>query len=29
VLALLGWFIENTARISDEMVRVINPKKPQ
>lgn len=27
VLALPGWFIENTARISDDMVRVINPKK--
>ncbi len=29
VLALPGWFIENTARISDDMVRVINPKKSQ
>ncbi len=29
VLALPGWFIENTARITDDMVRVINPKKSQ
>lgn len=29
VLALPGWFIENTARISDDMVRVINPKRSQ
>lgn len=29
VLALPGWHIENTARISDDMVRVINPKKSQ
>lgn len=27
VLALPGWFVENTARISEGMVRVINPKK--
>jgi len=26
VLALPGWFVENAARITDEMVRVINPK---
>lgn len=26
VLALPGWFVENTARISDGMVRVVNPK---
>lgn len=29
VLALPGWFVENTARITDDMVRVINPKKSQ
>jgi hypothetical protein len=29
VLALPGWFIENTARISGDMVRVINPKRSQ
>ena len=29
VLALPGWYIENTARITNEMVRVINPKKSQ
>ena len=29
VLVLPGWFIENTARITDDMVRVINPKKSQ
>jgi hypothetical protein len=29
VLALPGWFVENTARITDEMVRVINPRKAQ
>ena len=29
VLALPGWFIENTVRISDDMARVINPKKSQ
>ena len=29
VLALPGWFIENTARVTDGMVRVINPKKSQ
>ncbi len=29
VLALPGWFIENTAGITDDMVRVINPKKSQ
>lgn len=29
VLALPGWFIENTARISDDMVRVVNPKNVQ
>lgn len=29
VLALPGWFIENTARVTDSMVRVINPKKSQ
>ncbi|MDD5296404.1 MAG: nuclease-related domain-containing protein [Rhodocyclaceae bacterium] len=27
VLALPGWFVKNTAPISDNMVRVINPKK--
>lgn len=27
VLALPGWFVENTAKITDDMVRVINPKK--
>lgn len=27
VLALPGWFVENTARISEGMVRVINPRK--
>lgn len=27
VLALPGWYVENTVRITDEMVRVINPKK--
>lgn len=26
VLALPGWFVENAARVTDEMVRVINPK---
>ncbi len=26
VLALPGWYVENTARITDDMVRVINPK---
>lgn len=26
VLALPGWYVENTARITDEMVRVLNPK---
>ncbi len=26
VLALPGWYVENTARITDNMVRVINPK---
>ena len=26
VLALPGWFVQNAARITDEMVRVINPK---
>jgi nuclease-like protein len=26
VLALPGWFVENSARISDGMVRVLNPK---
>lgn len=26
VLALPGWFVENTARITDGMVRVVNPK---
>ena len=29
VLALPGWFVENTARITDDMVRVINPKNSQ
>ena len=29
MLALPGWFIENTAGITDDMVRVINPKKSQ
>lgn len=29
VLTLPGWFIENTARITDDMIRVINPKKSQ
>jgi hypothetical protein len=29
VLALPGWYVENTARITDEMVRVINPKNSQ
>lgn len=29
VLALPGWYVENTARITDDMVRVINPKKAQ
>lgn len=27
VLALPGWYVENTARIGDDKVRVINPKK--
>lgn len=26
VLALPGWYVENTARITDDMVRVVNPK---
>lgn len=29
VIALPGWFVENTARITENMVRVINPKKSQ
>lgn len=29
VLSLPGWFIENTVRITEDMVRVINPKKSQ
>lgn len=29
VVSLPGWYIENTARITDDMVRVINPKNSQ
>lgn len=29
VLSLPGWYVENTARITEDMVRVINPKKSQ
>lgn len=29
VVALPGWFIENTTRITDDMVRVVNPKNVQ
>lgn len=29
VLALPGWWVEYTGRITDDMVRVINPKKAQ
>ena len=29
VLALPGWYVENTVRINDQMVRVVNPKNTQ
>lgn len=29
VLALPGWYIENTARINEQMVRAVNPKNSQ